>query len=309
MVALESVAVSLAKMIVQKAAGAWIADRRTTEVSKKELRALLTPWFRSTAPEQRILGVAVSDLASFGQNEFRGLDDGEHAAALQAVHKAFERADLTDRALFAVDFDAAKLARQLRAEQHEAKTNAWLGEAGDAFYDAALDRCCELYVRAVEQVPAFLGRTQAEILSRLSEIARVVNALSEAQAAAADQPDNDVTTAGWPLEEVTDPFALEVHRPVQPEDAPPGLPLLPPYVPREQMTYWARWCARRRTAAAGARYWSASPPQVRPGPAGRHCSCCGTTTRRGGCGTRSTRPAPMRRCGSYRASGRGPRYG
>ena len=39
--------------------------------------------------------------------------------------------------------------------------------------------------------------------------------------------------AGWPLAEVTDPFALEVHRPVQPEDAQPGLPVLPPYVPRE----------------------------------------------------------------------------
>ena len=38
---------------------------------------------------------------------------------------------------------------------------------------------------------------------------------------------------GVPLAEVTDPFALEVHRPVQPEDAPPGLPVLPPYVPRE----------------------------------------------------------------------------
>ena len=52
--ALESMALSLAKTIVQKAAGAWIADRRITEVSKKELRALLTPWFRSTAPEQQL---------------------------------------------------------------------------------------------------------------------------------------------------------------------------------------------------------------------------------------------------------------
>ena len=32
---------------------------------------------------------------------------------------------------------------------------------------------------------------------------------------------------------MSDPFALEVHRPVQPEDAPPGLPVLPPYVSRE----------------------------------------------------------------------------
>jgi transcriptional regulator with XRE-family HTH domain len=44
---------------------------------------------------------------------------------------------------------------------------------------------------------------------------------------------------GWPLEEVTDPFALEVHRAVQPENPPPALPAqpalpeLPEYVRRE----------------------------------------------------------------------------
>ena len=236
MVGLESMALSLAKTIVQKAAGAWIADRRTAEERKKELKELLTPWFRSTAPEQRFLDEAASELASFS-HEFRGLDDGERAAALQAVRNTFERADLTDRALFAVDVDPTKLASRLRAGQPQAKTDAWLGEVGGAFYDAALDRCCKLYVRAVEQVPAFVGRSLAEMLNRLSDLpdqvaARVVNALGEAQAAVADS-DGAVTMAGRPLEEMADPFDLEVHRPVQPEDAPPGLPLLPPYVPRE----------------------------------------------------------------------------
>jgi hypothetical protein len=46
-------------------------------------------------------------------------------------------------------------------------------------------------------------------------------------------PDSDVTVAGRPLDEVTDPFVLEVHRAVQPEGAPPGLPVLPLYVPRK----------------------------------------------------------------------------
>ena len=243
MVALESTALSLAKMIVQKAAGAWIADRRTAEVSKKELRALLTPWFRRESPEQRFLDEAASDLASFS-HEFRGLDDGERAAALLAVHDAFTRVDLTDRALFAVDVDAAKLASRLRAGQPRAKIIAGLGEAGGAFYDAALDRCCVLYVRAVVQVPTFVGRSSSEILKRVSDLPdrvadrlsdlpnQVVNALREVQAVVAD-PDGGVTVAGRPLAEVTDPFVLEVHRPVQPEDAPPGLPVLPPYVPRE----------------------------------------------------------------------------
>lgn len=42
-----------------------------------------------------------------------------------------------------------------------------------------------------------------------------------------------VTASGWLLAEVTDPFALEVHRPVQVDDPSPGLPELPTYVPRE----------------------------------------------------------------------------
>jgi len=38
--------------------------------------------------------------------------------------------------------------------------------------------------------------------------------------------------AGRLLAQVTDPFALEVHRPVRPEDAPAGQPELPAYMPR-----------------------------------------------------------------------------
>ena len=236
MVALESMALSLAKTIVQKAAAAWIADRRTAAERKKELRELLTLMFRRGPPEQRFLNEAAAELASLS-HEFRGLDDGERAGALLAVGDGFKRADLTDRALFAVDVDAEKLASRLRVGQPRAKTAAGLGDVGGAFYDAALDRSCKLYVRAVEQVPTFVGRSLAEMLNRLSDLpdqvaARVVNALGEAQAAVA-HPDGGVTVAGRPLKEMSNPFVLEVHRPVQPEEAPPGLPDLPPYLPRE----------------------------------------------------------------------------
>ena len=39
--------------------------------------------------------------------------------------------------------------------------------------------------------------------------------------------------AGWPLAEVKDPFALEVHRPIQPDDPQAELPELPAYVSRD----------------------------------------------------------------------------
>jgi hypothetical protein len=52
---------------------------------------------------------------------------------------------------------------------------------------------------------------------------------------------------GWPLEEVNDPFALEVHRPVQLNAPDARLPVLPVYVPREHDTALGKVVA----AAAG----------------------------------------------------------
>jgi hypothetical protein len=57
----------------------------------------------------------------------------------------------------------------------------------------------------------------------------VAEAVEGAQAARALAP----RAAGRLLTEMSDPFALEVHRPVQLEDAGPGLPVLPGYVPRD----------------------------------------------------------------------------
>lgn len=42
-----------------------------------------------------------------------------------------------------------------------------------------------------------------------------------------------VEPAGILLAQLKDPFALEVHRPVEPENAPEGLEVLPAYIPRE----------------------------------------------------------------------------
>ena len=61
------------------------------------------------------------------------------------------------------------------------------------------------------------------------ELARLTAEIRDARAL----PGGSITPAGRLLEEVTDPFAVEVHRPVQLEDPQPGLRELPAYVPRE----------------------------------------------------------------------------
>jgi hypothetical protein len=66
-------------------------------------------------------------------------------------------------------------------------------------------------------------------VARTEDLAVLLDGIAEVtmrQAAARALP-------GRPLDEVADPFALEVHRPVQPEDSQPGLPVLPAYVPRD----------------------------------------------------------------------------
>ena len=75
-----------------------------------------------------------------------------------------------------------------------------------------------LQVRRVE----VQGQRVESMLARLAEEIR--DALV--------RPGSGEAAAGRSLDEVTDPFALEVHRPVQPGDSQPGLPSLPMYVPR-----------------------------------------------------------------------------
>jgi uncharacterized protein YidB (DUF937 family) len=60
-------------------------------------------------------------------------------------------------------------------------------------------------------------------------LAQVLDRLSEAPG----RPGGAAGPAGWPLAEVGDPFALEVHPSVESDVPQPGLPVLPEYVPRE----------------------------------------------------------------------------
>jgi hypothetical protein len=60
-----------------------------------------------------------------------------------------------------------------------------------------------------------------------------------------------VGPVGWPLAEVGDPFALEVHRAVEPDVPQPGLPVLPVYVLREHDTALAEVVTAAAAEASG----------------------------------------------------------
>jgi NACHT domain len=84
------------------------------------------------------------------------------------VADALLAADLTDDTLFAVDVDALKLARLVRAKVPVRA--AALAEPAEQLYQAVLDESCMTLVQVVKHLPAFTPRALAELLSRFSQV-------------------------------------------------------------------------------------------------------------------------------------------
>lgn len=105
------------------------------------------------------------------------------------------------------------------------------------YYD---DQICALVVRLEAEEPPLLAQIRSEAFS--SRLLSSMHAIERHTAALADgtrRGDGPARSEsgvqpGRLLDEVTDPFALEVHRPLQADGFPTGiLPVLPLYVPRE----------------------------------------------------------------------------
>ena len=158
------------------------------------------------------------------------------AKALAAFKAVQLRGDPSDRALAkAVQVSATTVGDWLRGERFPQQIDVFLKLVGMVSAEAA--------ARGVtvpdNGIPGLLDERRwreaylAETRRRGGEIS---DAMGRAQAAQV----LTVTPIGWPLGEVRDPFALEVHRPVQPDAPQPDLPVLPVYVPREHDDALAR---------------------------------------------------------------------
>jgi uncharacterized protein YidB (DUF937 family) len=151
---------------------------------------------------------------------------------IQAALQELLAARLTD----APETDASRARDTVRVALSAADTDAAaFGAALADYYD---DQICVLVARLEAEEPPLLAQIRSEAFS--SRMISILHSIERHAASLAEdgQRGSDGRAPGGPpatrlLAEVTDPFALEVHRPVQVEDAPPGLPVLPMYVPRE----------------------------------------------------------------------------
>jgi hypothetical protein len=189
------VAVAAAGRTVAKRAGReWLAARAAATDRDKDLTELIRVSFPDRFArrklERQLEDIADSverRLTPLIEQEYGGLAGNDRVAVLSEVELALERADLSDKALFAADADPVKLARRVRSALPA--PSGQLGEAGARLYDVVLDECCDCLVRIVLGLPEFTPRALAETLSRLSGLGdQIAVALDRLPARSLDAP-------------------------------------------------------------------------------------------------------------------------
>src|SRR3569833_4727088 len=181
---LESAAVAVGNALGKHLAQIWLAGR----AGEKERGRDLIQLTQARVPdrivrrrfERQVADVAeqiAERLLSVCGHEYGGLADNDKAAALAEVVLTLPEADLSDRALFAADLDAVRVAAEVRAGLPRRAVEAQLGHVGARLYDVVLDECCDCFVRIVQQLPLFGPRASTAALARLSGVSEQVAVL------------------------------------------------------------------------------------------------------------------------------------
>ncbi|PXX60303.1 NACHT domain-containing protein [Nocardia tenerifensis] len=195
----ELVAVRLGTALVGRAAHLLLAKQQGDQDRRSDMDGLIRryiPGLRHQRSVQRQFGQIADAVAERLEpmlaHEFRGMDEGEHTAVIDAVVRTFEQADLSDAAIFASNADPAQLSRRIRLE---ATPPIGLSAAGTALYDQLIAESCDCYVQIVRHLPVFTERAVAELLSRVdvlgNEVTQVLERLPKRSLYAPDGSDHD----------------------------------------------------------------------------------------------------------------------
>ena len=229
--------------VVDDALGAWLVEQ-LADAGRRKLTTLVLGDAQERALQQAAIA-AVQDTA-----DELSSSDGQRAGQIVMVIREVFRAPVPDSLLAVVttlvEGLQAGIAGQLAVLDDAGLTATGqssadvLGVPGTVLADRLTSRLVrEIMFRESRGGPLTplagqLNHDLTHLQVRRVEVqgqrvesmpARLAGEVREALA----RPGGGAAAAGWPLEEVTDPFALEVHRPVQPEDPQPRLPPLPAY--------------------------------------------------------------------------------
>jgi hypothetical protein len=179
-VAMPDVTITLGAAVVKAACKLWARDSPFSQDVEAAFIDLIAERVSGWREQRQIkrefdqLEERVADrLLNYLAHEFSSLAENEKNAAIMAVKDTFDRARLTDRALFQQDLDPLYLERFLRKAVLGATRD--LGEAATGLYDRLLPECCAYVIAISTTLPRFSANAFTEILRRQSYIIDVVD--------------------------------------------------------------------------------------------------------------------------------------
>lgn len=199
---LESLLVGLGRAVVARAAGLLLSDRITDRERSADLSALVRRR-SSDAVTRRTLQSqleAIADdvarrLVPLCAVEFRDLPEGDKRAALDAIRRTFDTADLSDQSILELDADPPRFTAYMREVSAAPLAGAGLGDVGIRFYDLVLTECCRHFLAVVVSLKPFGPRASVETLRRLStldaNVSKVLARLPSAESPPQHGPDAD----------------------------------------------------------------------------------------------------------------------
>ncbi|MEV6279108.1 NACHT domain-containing protein [Nocardia sp. NPDC051832] len=195
----ELVAIRLGSALVGRAAAMMLTAnlrKQESQLGMEELIRRYIPGLKHQRSLRRqfeqITDAVAARIEPMLAHEYRGLDDNEQAAVVQAVIDSFEQADLGDSAILRADADPVILARDIRKT---VTAPAGLSEPASALYERLIAESCDYYVRIVRHLPVFTERAVVELLARISaigsEVARMVERVPARTLYSPDGSDRD----------------------------------------------------------------------------------------------------------------------
>ncbi|WP_328494719.1 NACHT domain-containing protein [Streptomyces sp. NBC_00414] len=199
MALLETAAVSVGRVVVDRAGRQWLSNRRSAADRSKPLTELIGLNFRDAFSRRRLerqlddISDSVAErIKVMAEIEYGSLSENDKLAAIAEATRSLSLSDLSDDSVFQADGEGSSLARSIVAGNRKRLVRLGLSEAGERFYELVIQECCECLVQIVQLLPQYTPRAASEALSRLSVIsANVSLALSRLPVRRLESPDGE----------------------------------------------------------------------------------------------------------------------
>ncbi|MFB9312900.1 NACHT domain-containing protein [Nocardioides plantarum] len=172
-----STGLALGTMVAKWIFGAWLKDTVFADPAADLLDLVRDSVLdgaegrRTSRQFEEVAEIVAERLEPFIEQEFRGADQGERAAAAQAVVTTLERSFVNHRLdVVELDLDATTLESGLRRWHPTAAADERLGSAGTALYDLLLTECCHYIVAITSQLPEFASLAARQLLTRSTRL-------------------------------------------------------------------------------------------------------------------------------------------